>query len=224
MAGSTAVLAAILLVDLAAFGLAIGAAQSRPSASVETDARQEWTYCVYHPDAATTLGGSALALLLVGQAVAAVASRCFCGGPALRPGGARACALVLYLSSCLYSSLCSFLTGYAEWVRMDYGDEVIDVKYPHFCTCEVVPPSWVAFIIGEACLLAGLVQSAYHTGLRTVFFENPPDCETMRRGTFGAGAAFALFTCVLTSAYYYCYSKARISFHRREATIGMTPL
>ncbi|RLN41119.1 uncharacterized protein C2845_PM01G38360 [Panicum miliaceum] len=32
MAGSTAVLAAILLVDLAAFGLAIGAVQSRPSA------------------------------------------------------------------------------------------------------------------------------------------------------------------------------------------------
>ena len=31
MAGSTAVLAAILLVDLAAFGLAIGAVQSRPS-------------------------------------------------------------------------------------------------------------------------------------------------------------------------------------------------
>ncbi|KAJ1294987.1 hypothetical protein BS78_01G188600 [Paspalum vaginatum] len=99
MAGSIAVLAAILLVDLAAFGLAIGAVQSRPSARLETDARQEWTYCVYRPDAATALGGSALALLLVGQAVAAVASRCFCCGAALRPGGARACALVLYLSS-----------------------------------------------------------------------------------------------------------------------------
>jgi hypothetical protein len=31
MAGSTAVLAAILLIDLVAFGLAIGAEQSRPS-------------------------------------------------------------------------------------------------------------------------------------------------------------------------------------------------
>lgn len=182
MAGSTAVLAAILLVDLAAFGLSIGAVQSRPSANLKTDAGQEWNYCVYRPDAATALGAAALALLLVGQAVAAVASRCFCCGPALRPGGARACALVLYLSS------------------------------------------WVAFIIGEACLLAGLVQSAYHTGLRTVIFENPPDCETVRRGTFVAGAVFALCTCLLTSAYYYCYSKARVSFHRREATIGMTPL
>jgi hypothetical protein len=78
------------------------------------------------------------------------------------------------------------------------------------------------FIIAEACLLAGLVQSAYHTGYRTVFFENPPDCETMRKGTFGAGAAFAFITCLLTSVYYYNFSKARVSFHRREATIGMT--
>ncbi|XP_062201354.1 uncharacterized protein LOC133903891 isoform X2 [Phragmites australis] len=82
----------------------------------------------------------------------------------------------------------------------------------------------LTFIIAEACLLAGLVQSAYHTRYRTVFFENPPDCETVRRGTFGAGAAFALTTCVLTSAYYYFFSKARVTFHRREATIGMTPL
>ncbi|CAL4934151.1 unnamed protein product [Urochloa decumbens] len=182
MAGSTAVLAAILLADLAAFGLAIGAVQSRPSARLETDERKEWTYCAYRPDAATALGGVALALLLVGQAVAAFASRCFCCGAALRPGGARACALVLFLSS------------------------------------------WVTFIIAEACLLAGLVQSAYHTGYGTVFFENPPDCATVRKGTLGAGAAFALFTCVLTSAYYYFFSKARVNFHRREATIGMTPL
>ncbi|XP_062206000.1 uncharacterized protein LOC133907909 [Phragmites australis] len=182
MAGSTAVLAAILLVDVVAFGLAIGAEQRRPTARLETDARQEWTYCAYRPDAATGLGGAALALLLVGQAVAAVASRCFCCGAALRPGGARACALILFLSS------------------------------------------WLTFIIAEACLLAGLVQSAYHTGYRAVFFENPPDCETVRRGTFGAGAAFALITCVLTSSYYYYFSKARVSFHRREATIGMTPL
>nr|CAB3499264.1 unnamed protein product [Digitaria exilis] len=219
MAGSTAMLAATLVVDLVAFGLAIGAVLSRPSvhsssflpsiavrfpfppscfpsltpppplplfsllkASLETDAAQDWRYCVYRPGAATALGAVALVLLLVGQAVAAFASRCFCCGAALRPGGARACALVLFLSS------------------------------------------WVTFIIAEACLLAGLVQSAYHTGYRKVFFQNPPDCDAVRRGTFGAGAAFALFTCVLTSSYYYCFSKARVNFHRREATIGMTPL
>ena len=82
----------------------------------------------------------------------------------------------------------------------------------------------VTFVIAEACLLAGLLQSAYHTGYRKVFFQNPPDCETVRRGTFGAGAAFALFTGVLTSAYYYSFSKSRIHYHRPEAAIGMTPL
>jgi hypothetical protein len=40
-------------------------------------------YCI---DAATTLGGT----MLVGQAVAAISSRCFCCGSALLPGGALA--------------------------------------------------------------------------------------------------------------------------------------
>lgn len=82
--------------------------------------------------------------------------------------------------------------------------------------------SWLTFIIAEACLLAGLVQSAYHTGYRTVIFEDPPDCETVRRGTFGAGAAFALVTCVLTGTYYRCFSKARVSYQRPEAAIDMS--
>jgi hypothetical protein len=54
---------------------------------------------VYRIDAATVLGGTTLALLLVGQAVAAISSRCFCCGSALWPGGALACMLVLFLSS-----------------------------------------------------------------------------------------------------------------------------
>jgi hypothetical protein len=75
-----------------------------PQASLETDARNEWTYCRYHPDASTGMGGAALALLLAGQVVAAAASRCFCCGAALRPGGARGCALMLFLSSWLVPS------------------------------------------------------------------------------------------------------------------------
>ncbi|VAH04919.1 unnamed protein product [Triticum turgidum subsp. durum] len=80
----------------------------------------------------------------------------------------------------------------------------------------------LTFLIAEACLLAGLVQSAYHTGYRTVIFENPPDCETVRRGTFGAGAAFALITGVLTGFYYYNFSKARVAYQRPEAAIDMS--
>nr|CAB3494303.1 unnamed protein product [Digitaria exilis] len=227
MAGSTAMLAAILAVDLVAFGLAIGAVLSRPSASLETDAAQDWRYCVYRPGAATALGAVALVLLLVGQAVAAFASRCFCCGAALRPGGARACALVLFLSSWYYQSTTSSppipislsRSPPAPACHIDFPKA--DARGPHAASLVL---SWVTFIIAEACLLAGLVQSAYHTGYRKVFFQNPPDCDAVRRGTFGAGAAFALFTCVLTSSYYYCFSMARVNFHRREATIGMTPL
>ncbi|KAF8672415.1 hypothetical protein HU200_049626 [Digitaria exilis] len=249
MAGSTAMLAATLVVDLVAFGLAIGAVLSRPSvhsssflpsiavrfpfppscfpsltpppplplfsllkASLETDAAQDWRYCVYRPGAATALGAVALVLLLVGQAVAAFASRCFCCGAALRPGGARACALVLFLSSWYYQSTTSpppipislSRSPPAPACHIDFPKA--DARGPH------------------AASLVLSCSSAYHTGYRKVFFQNPPDCDAVRRGTFGAGAAFALFTCVLTSSYYYCFSKARVNFHRREATIGMTPL
>jgi hypothetical protein len=48
------------------------------------------SYCVYSSDASTAYGVSALLLLLAGQAVAMVATRCFCCGRALSPGRWRA--------------------------------------------------------------------------------------------------------------------------------------
>nr|GEX90057.1 ammonium transporter 1 member like [Tanacetum cinerariifolium] len=70
-----------------------------------------------------------------------------------------------------------------------------------FITC------WVTFIIAEACLLAGSVRNAYHTKYRTVLSENPP-CETLRKGVFGAGAAFVVFTGIVSELYYVFYSKS----------------
>ena len=70
-----------------------------PQARLETDERQEWTCRVYRSDAAMALGSTTLALLLMGQVVATIFSRCFCCGAMLRPGGAQACALILFLSS-----------------------------------------------------------------------------------------------------------------------------
>jgi hypothetical protein len=46
-------------------------------------------YCVYSSDASTAYGVSALLLLLAAQAVAMVATRCFCCGRALSPGMVR---------------------------------------------------------------------------------------------------------------------------------------
>ncbi|KAD4982381.1 hypothetical protein R6Q59_001981 [Mikania micrantha] len=71
-----------------------------------------------------------------------------------------------------------------------------------FITC------WVTFIIAEACLLAGSVRNAYHTKYRTVLSANPPSCETLRKGVFGAGAAFVVFTGIVSELYYVFYSKS----------------
>ncbi|KAJ0668611.1 putative modifying wall lignin-1/2 [Helianthus annuus] len=71
-----------------------------------------------------------------------------------------------------------------------------------FITC------WMTFIIAEACLLAGSVRNAYHTKYRTVLSANPPSCETLRKGVFGAGAAFVVFTGIVSELYYVLYSKS----------------
>ncbi|XP_022024704.1 uncharacterized protein LOC110925039 [Helianthus annuus] len=68
-----------------------------------------------------------------------------------------------------------------------------------FITC------WMTFIIAEACLLAGSVRNAYHTKKLSA---NPPSCETLRKGVFGAGAAFVVFTGIVSELYYVLYSKS----------------
>ncbi|XP_051135815.1 uncharacterized protein LOC127254641 [Andrographis paniculata] len=71
-----------------------------------------------------------------------------------------------------------------------------------FITC------WVVFFIAEVCLLAGSVRNAYHTKYRTYFSDNPPSCETLRKGVFGAGAAFIVFTGILSGLFYVSYSRS----------------
>ncbi|KAK6917512.1 DESIGUAL/Modifying wall lignin-1/2 [Dillenia turbinata] len=71
-----------------------------------------------------------------------------------------------------------------------------------FITC------WVTFFIAEVCLLAGSVRNAYHTKYRTLISHNPPSCEILRKGVFGAGAAFIVFTGIASELYYVSYSKA----------------
>ncbi|KAI3697984.1 hypothetical protein L6452_31093 [Arctium lappa] len=72
----------------------------------------------------------------------------------------------------------------------------------YFITC------WVTFIIAEVCLLAGSIRNAYHTKYRTVLLSDPPSCETLRKGVFGAGAAFVVLTGVVSELYYVYYSRS----------------
>ncbi|CAN1789529.1 hypothetical protein LINPERHAP1_LOCUS18518 [Linum perenne] len=76
------------------------------------------------------------------------------------------------------------------------------------------------FLVAEACLLAASVRNAYHTKYRT----DPPTCQTLRKGVFAAGAAFTLFTAIVSQFYYVSYSKARDGSQQhygRETGVGM---
>ncbi|KAK2639138.1 hypothetical protein Ddye_026933 [Dipteronia dyeriana] len=173
----------VFVFDLIAFALALAAEQRRTTAKVQVDNEKDYNFCVYDSDIATGLGVGSFLFLLASQAIIMVASRCFCCGKPLSPGGSRAWAVIL------------------------------------FVVC------WVFFFIAEVCLLAGSVRNAYHTKYRTIFNENPPSCETVRKGVFAAGAAFVFFTAIVSQFYYVCYSKARESFQpyggARDTGVGM---
>ncbi|KAL3820959.1 hypothetical protein ACJIZ3_006864 [Penstemon smallii] len=176
----------VFIFDLIAFGLAVAAEQRRSTGHSKPDSDNYYEYCVYDSDIATGYGVGAFLFLMVSQIIIMVASKCFCCGNPLKPGGSRACAVLLFI-------IC-----------------------------------WVAFIIAEACLLAGSVRNAYHTKYRTKFFDSPPSCETVRKGVFAAGAAFIFFTGIISEFYYASYSKARGGSNSNryagvgEAGVGMT--
>ncbi|CAI9784134.1 unnamed protein product [Fraxinus pennsylvanica] len=171
----------VFIFDLIAFGLAVAAEQRRSTATTRTDGENNFRYCVYDSDIATGFGVGAFLFLMASQVLIMVASRCFCCGKALNPGGSRACAVILFI-------IC-----------------------------------WVTFFIAEVCLLAGSVRNAYHTKYRSRFFEDPPSCETVRKGVFAAGAAFVFFTCIISEFYYVSFSKANGSSrpYGGEAGVGM---
>ncbi|KAK6154700.1 hypothetical protein DH2020_008948 [Rehmannia glutinosa] len=90
-----------------------------------------------------------------------------------------------------------------------------------FITC------WLTFFIAEVCLLAGSVRNAYHTKYRTYLPSlHPPSCETLRKGVFGAGAAFIVFTGILSEMFYVSYSNTGDGFlpQNQDTGIRMGPI
>jgi hypothetical protein len=43
----------------------------------------------------------------------------------------------------------------------------------------------------------------------------------LRKGVFAAGAAFTLFTAIVSEFYYVCYSRASDSFHPYSGDVGV---
>uniref|UniRef100_A0A2P2ISY2 Fiber protein Fb34 n=1 Tax=Rhizophora mucronata TaxID=61149 RepID=A0A2P2ISY2_RHIMU len=70
-----------------------------------------------------------------------------------------------------------------------------------FITC------WIFFCIAEVCLLAGSVRNAYHTKYY-VSSEHSLSCQELRKGVFGAAAAFIVFTGIVSEFYYVNHSRA----------------
>ncbi|CAJ1956938.1 unnamed protein product [Sphenostylis stenocarpa] len=94
---SKLLLIAVFVFDLIAFGLAVAAEQRRSTATIVPDSEKNYNYCVYNSDIATGYGVGAFLFLLISQVLIMVASRCFCCGKPLSPGGSRACAVVLFI-------------------------------------------------------------------------------------------------------------------------------
>nr|GLL47071.1 uncharacterized protein LOC109150399 [Ipomoea trifida] len=69
---------------------------------------------------------------------------------------------------------------------------------------------WVTFFIASGFLLVGSVRNSHHTTDRVSFllYDIPFSCETLRKGVFATGAAFILFTAIISELYYVSYSKA----------------
>ncbi|OIT00441.1 PREDICTED: uncharacterized protein LOC109228955 [Nicotiana attenuata] len=87
----------VFLLNLIAFGLAVAAERRRSTAKIKEDSENNYSYCIYDSDIATGFGIGAFLFLLVSQLIIMLASRCFCCGKALSPGGSRACAVLLFI-------------------------------------------------------------------------------------------------------------------------------
>ncbi|KAL1226402.1 hypothetical protein V5N11_005325 [Cardamine amara subsp. amara] len=85
--------------------------------------------------------------------------------------------------------------------------------------------TWVFFFIAEVCLLAGSVRNAYHTRYRVYFGRNTaPSCRSLRKGVFGAGAAFIVLTGIVYELYYVSLLRAKDFEVPRDSGIRMSSM
>ncbi|KAL2944152.1 hypothetical protein RDABS01_032499 [Bienertia sinuspersici] len=95
---SKVVIVVVLVLDIIAFGLAVNAERRRNTVQVIADRELDYKYCRYsQPNVATGYGFGAFFCLFVSQIIIMVASRCLCCGKSMKPGGSRACAIILFI-------------------------------------------------------------------------------------------------------------------------------
>ncbi|KAJ3678642.1 hypothetical protein LUZ60_002445 [Juncus effusus] len=137
---------------------------------------------------------------------------------------------------CVYDSDISTGYGVGALFLLLVSQIIIMVSSKCFCCGRALKPGssracslllfifcWLTFLIAEACLLAGSVRNAYHTKYRTMFLVNdPPSCETVRKGVFAAGAAFVFFTAILSEFYFVLFKRSSDESGEGAYGIGMS--
>ncbi|KAH7280587.1 hypothetical protein KP509_36G004300 [Ceratopteris richardii] len=110
---STFLIIVVFVLDLIAFGLGIGAEQRRATGEYVKDSTTDYQYCRYTSDIATGLAVGALLFLLTSQVLILASTRCLCCGNSLKPGAARAFAVIFFIltwASFLIAAIC-YLAG-----------------------------------------------------------------------------------------------------------------
>ena len=82
----------------------------------------------------------------------------------------------------------------------------------------------VFFFIAEVCLSAGSVQNSYHTKYRVYLGNTAPSCRSVRKGVFGAGAAFIILSGIVSELYYVCLTRAKDFEVPKDPGIRMSSL
>lgn len=108
MGASTFVIILVFVLDLIAFGLGIGAEQRRATGKYVKDSATDSQWCQYSSDIATGLAAGALLFLVAGQVLVLAATRCLCCGNSLKPGAARAFAVIFFILNWLSFIVAAF--------------------------------------------------------------------------------------------------------------------
>ncbi|KAL9310234.1 unnamed protein product [Arabidopsis thaliana] len=141
------------------------------------------------------------------------------------------------LSYCVYDKDIATGLGVGSFLVLLASQLLIMVASRCLCCGRALTPSgsrswaivlfiitWVFFFIAQVCLLAGSVRNAYHTKYRVYFGNTSPSCRSLRKGVFGAGAAFIVLTGIVSELYYVTLSRAKDFQPSRDPGIRMSSL
>lgn len=157
---SKLLLITVFILDLIAFGLAVAAEQRRSIARIVQDEELNYNHCVYNSDIATGYGVGAFLFLMVSQVIIMVASRCFCCGKPLSPGGSRACAVILFIICWVFffiAEVCLLAGSVENAYHTKYRTIIFGDKTP---SCEMVRKG--VFASGAAFIFLTAIISEFY--------------------------------------------------------------